>query len=229
MSDTKQLLADLSSLLDQALDLAPDARAAWVAQLRLDQPALAPELEALLGAEVGLNACGFLERDPWADLAEPMPSLAGRRLGAYTLDGPLGKGGMGTVWLAHRSDGRFEGRAAVKLLNLALLDSAGSERFHREGTTLARLGHPNIARLIDAGVTDTGEPFLILEYVEGRRLDVYCDEERLSPEQRVTLFLHVLDAVGQRPRQLGRPPRHQTVQHPRRRRWHREVARLRHR
>jgi serine/threonine-protein kinase len=103
---------------------------------------------------------------------------------------------MGTVWLARRSDGRYEGQAAVKLLNLALLDPVGSERFRREGTLLARLNHPNIARLLDAGVTDDGQPFLVLEYVEGTRIDRYCDERRLSPEARLRLFLDVLAAVS---------------------------------
>ena len=103
---------------------------------------------------------------------------------------------MGTVWLARRSDGRYEGQAAVKLLNLALLDPVGSERFRREGTLLARLNHPNIARLLDAGVADGGQPYLVLEYVEGSRIDRYCDERRLSPEARLRLFLDVLVAVS---------------------------------
>ena len=120
----------------------------------------------------------------------------GRRLGAYTIERPLGRGGMGSVWLASRSDGRYEGRVAVKLLSIAQLDPVGSERFRREGTTLARLTHPNIARLLDAGVADDGQPYLVLEYVEGRRIDTYCEEEQLTPEQRLALFLQVLDAVG---------------------------------
>jgi serine/threonine-protein kinase len=103
---------------------------------------------------------------------------------------------MGTVWLARRSDGRYEGRVAVKLLNLALLDPVGSERFRREGTLLARLSHPNIARLLDAGVTGGGQPFLVLEYVEGTRIDRYCDDRRLTPEARLRLFLDVLAAVS---------------------------------
>src|SRR4026209_1774705 len=76
-------------------------------------------------------------------------SLAGEVVGGYTLDRPIGRGGMGTVWLAHRSDGRFEGLAAVKLLNLALLGEIGEARFRNEGSVLARLTHPNIARLYD--------------------------------------------------------------------------------
>ena len=191
-----RLLAVLEPLLDQALDLAPAERAAWLADLRTRTPDLAREVEALLAVEDELDARGFLAGSATADLARPVPSLAGRRLGAYTLERPLGQGGMGTVWLARRSDGRYEGLVAVKLLNLALVDAQGGERFRREGTALASLAHPNIARLGDAGVTDDGQPFLILEHVEGRQIDTYCDDERLSPERRIALFLQVLGAVA---------------------------------
>jgi eukaryotic-like serine/threonine-protein kinase len=190
------LLATLGTLLKQALELDPAERDAWLAGLRRDQPAQAAELEGLLAREAGLDASGFL-RERAGESPEPgTPGLDGRRLGAYTLERPLGKGGMGTVWLARRSDGRYEGRVAVKLLNLALLDPVGSERFRREGTLLARLSHPNIARLLDAGVTDGGQPFLVLEYVEGTRIDRYCDDQRLAPEARLRLFLDVLGAVS---------------------------------
>jgi serine/threonine-protein kinase len=188
------LLAALDALLGQALDVPPGEREAWLARLRVEQPAHAAELEALLAAEVELDVRGFLSHGA---LAVPVaaPGLAGQRLGAYTLERPLGQGGMGTVWLARRSDGRFEGTAAVKLLNLALLDPVGSERFRREGTLLARLSHPHIARLLDAGVTDGGQPYLVLEHVEGERVDRYCDAHRLAPEARLKLFLDVLGAV----------------------------------
>src|SRR6185437_8003299 len=154
-------------------------------------------LERLLAGEREQDREDLLSgSEPWADLMEPPPSLEGLTVGAYTLERPLGQGGMGTVWLARRSDGRFEGRAAVKFLNLALLDPVGRERFQREGTLLARLTHPNIARLIDAGLTPAGQPYLVLEYIEGRRIDHYCDEERLPPARRIELFLQVLGAVA---------------------------------
>jgi hypothetical protein len=98
--------------------------------------------------------------------------------------------------LAKRTDGRFEGLAAVKLLNLSLLSAAGQERFRREGSMLARLTHPGIARLLDAGVSRSRQPYLVLEYVDGKRLDVYAAEHMLSSEDRIRLFLRVLDAVG---------------------------------
>jgi tetratricopeptide (TPR) repeat protein len=123
-------------------------------------------------------------------------SLAGQTLGSYTLISPIGRGGMGTVWLARRSDGRFEGRAAVKFLNAALVGQAGGERFQREGSILARLAHPHIARLIDAGVSPFGQPYLVLEHVEGEPIDRYCDTSGLGTEARIRLFLDVLDALA---------------------------------
>jgi tetratricopeptide (TPR) repeat protein len=104
---------------------------------------------------------------------------------------------MGGVWLARRSDGRFEGQAAVKLLNASLIGRAGEERFKREGSLLARLTHPHIARLIDAGVSVTGQPYIVLEHVEGDQIDRYCDAKGLGIEARIHLFLDVLAAVAQ--------------------------------
>jgi serine/threonine-protein kinase len=191
-----ELLATLDRLLVQALELGQTERETWLARLRQEQPAQAAELEALLAEEARLDAAGFLAKAAGEAPALRGPGLEGRRLGAYTLERPLGQGGMGTVWLARRSDGRYEGQVAVKLLNLALLDPVGSERFRREGTLLARLSHPNIARLLDAGVTDEGQPYLVLEYVEGARIDRHCDDHRLAPETRLRLFLDVLGAVS---------------------------------
>jgi serine/threonine-protein kinase len=116
-------------------------------------------------------------------------------VGSYTLDRLIGHGDMGSVWLAHRSDGRCDGEVAVKVLNAWLLGRAGEERFRREGHLLAKLQHPNIARLIDAGVSDTGQPFLVLEYVRGQPFGQYCDVGRLDVRARIELFLDALAAV----------------------------------
>ena len=190
---SKELWAIVGPLLDQALDLAPEERADFVARLRRESPAVAVELEALLAAEA--------TPDPELFDESPAPELTGRGLagqsvGKYTLDAPLGQGGMATVWLAHRTDGRFEGQVAVKLLNLALVGRAGEERFAQEGTLLARLTHPHIARLLDAGVTAGGQPFLVLEYVVGERIDRFADTRRWTPPQRIALCLDVLEAVA---------------------------------
>jgi serine/threonine protein kinase len=123
-------------------------------------------------------------------------SLIGQKIGAYTIVSPIGHGGMGSVWLAKRSDGRFEGFAAVKFLNAGLLGRKGEERFRREGTIVARLSHPSIAHLIDAGVSGSGQPYLVLEYVQGVHIDQYCDDNRLDLHARIKLFLDVLTAVA---------------------------------
>ena len=183
----------LSPYLDEGLDLPPEARRQWLEGLRAKDPALAAELQALLDEGAALSREGFLA-GTLAPVSEA--SLAGNQVGAYTLVSPLGRGGMGTVWLAERSDGRFSGRAAVKLLNVALIGHAGEERFKREGSILARLTHPHIAHLIDAGVTPAGQPFLVIELVEGEHIDRYCATRSLDVEARLGLFLAVLDAVS---------------------------------
>jgi len=120
---------------------------------------------------------------------------AGQRIGPYTITTLLGQGGMGMVWLAERDDGRFERRVAVKFLKLAIAGST-AERFRREGRILARLTHPRIAQLLDAGVAAAGEPYLIIEYVDGQPIDDYCDRHRLDIRARIRLFLEVLSAVS---------------------------------
>src|SRR3954471_23159859 len=179
----------LEPLLDKALELTPDELRPWLAELSASSPDVAAGLNALLTDDLSATRDGFLTRP--LDL-----TLEGLEIGAYTLERPLGHGGMGSVWLARRTDGRFEGQAAGKLLNLSLLSNAGQERFRREGSMLARLEHPGIARLLDAGVSRGGQPYLVLEYVDGERLDAFAIENNLSQEDKIRLFLRVLEAVG---------------------------------
>jgi eukaryotic-like serine/threonine-protein kinase len=179
----------LEPLLDQALDLSLDERSTWLDSLRTSAPDIAADLSALLAGDAIADDRGFLSR--------PIEvTLAGLEIGAYTLERPLGHGGMGSVWLARRTDGRFEGLAALKLLNLSLVSAEGQQRFRREGSVLARLTHPGIARLLDAGVSASGQPYLVLEHVDGEHIDVFAEKHKLSIEDRVRLLLKVLDAVG---------------------------------
>ncbi|MEO8063416.1 MAG: serine/threonine-protein kinase [Pseudomonadota bacterium] len=187
--------ARVSPFLDQALDLDPADREEWLAQLTLTQPVLAPLVRSLLAESVRLDAQGFLDHSPFL----MAPSLAGSIAGAYTLERPLGRGGMGEVWLARRNDGRFEGSCAVKFLDESLAQPKLVERFRREGVLLARLAHPNIARLLDAG-TANGRTYLALEYVDGERIDAYC--ARLTVGDRVRLFVGVVGAVAHAHSQL---------------------------
>jgi serine/threonine protein kinase/Flp pilus assembly protein TadD len=183
--------AALSPYLDEALDLPRDGRTVWLERLRSRDAALAGELEALLAEHDRVEEDGFLQQGP-----PPLSTLAGQTLGAYTLRAPIGHGGMGSVWLAERSDGRYEGTVAVKLLNASLIGQEAESRFRREGRFLARLRHRHIAHLIDAGVSPAAQPYLVLEHVDGEPLDVYCDRGRLGVEARVRLFLDVLAAVS---------------------------------
>jgi serine/threonine protein kinase/Flp pilus assembly protein TadD len=184
----------VSPYLDQALELPAEERQRYLTDLASEDPALAADLELLLGEERALRDEKYLEHDA-QDLLAASP-LVGQVFGAYALVEPLGTGGMGSVWLAQRSDGRFEGTAAVKLLSAALLGAEGAARFRREGTILARLKHPHIAQLIDAGVSAVGQPYLVLEYVPGEPIDRWCDHRALDVASRVRLFLDVLAAVA---------------------------------
>jgi serine/threonine-protein kinase len=181
--------------MDRALALDAGARDAFLAEIERERPDLAAKLQRLLDEHDRLLSSDFLDRSPGI-IGQPAVTLAGQTIGAYTLEAPLGMGGMGTVWRARRSDGRFEGFVAVKLLNLSLIGPQGDERFRREGTLLARLAHPNVARLLDAGVTATGQPYLVLEHVEGSPIDTFADTRRLAIAERLRLFLQVAEAVA---------------------------------
>jgi serine/threonine-protein kinase len=187
----------LSPYLDEALEIDPAQRPAWLASVGATHPDVAADLRMLLADQQAIEDTGFLEGVVEVGLrpASASPSLSGQILGAYRLLSLIGQGGMGTVWLAERCDGRFEGRAAVKLLNVAVMGRVSEERFRREGHILARLTHANIARLIDAGVSPTGQPYLVLEHVDGQTIDRYCDEHALSVDARLRVFLDVLEAV----------------------------------
>jgi serine/threonine protein kinase/Tfp pilus assembly protein PilF len=192
----------ISLLFREVADLAPAERDRLLAARNVP-PELRAEIESLLTSDskqdhfvtecIGLAAEAAVRAD---GEQRPEASLAGQTLGSYTLIAPIGQGGMGTVWLAQRSDGRFEGRAAVKFLNAGLIGQAGGERFRREGSILARLADPRVARLIDAGVSPFGQPYLVLEHVEGEPIDRYCRTRALGTEARIRLFLDVLDALA---------------------------------
>ena len=191
--------ARISKLLDEALELAPESRGAWLDALERDDPDLAADLRDLLEpAETRvariLAGAGDLA-DQLAALPEADRSAIGRRFGPYCVRSLLGRGGMGSVWLAERVDGLFARRVALKLVHPALMSFGLAERLSRERAILASLDHPNIARLYDAGVSDDGQPYLALEYVAGTSLGTYCDGRRLGVRERLELFRQVLSAV----------------------------------
>ncbi|MBJ6982320.1 serine/threonine-protein kinase [Luteimonas sp. MC1572] len=179
------------TLFDQWLDLPEGERAAWLAAQRPD-PAVAHRLEQLTNAHVR----------PRASLDPLRGDLAGCRLGSWTLESELGRGGMAVVYRASRDDGMARQHAAIKILTLAALGATGRERFQREAAILARLNHPNITPLTDSGSAADGTCWLAMPLVEGERIDRWCEAH--SPDARATvrLYLQVCDAVAYAHRNL---------------------------
>jgi eukaryotic-like serine/threonine-protein kinase len=194
MSVGKETWGRLSPLLDELLDLPDDERDARLAALRLQDPVLAEAVAAMLHHLPAIERGEFM---PAAALPKP-GGLAGQSIGPYTLVREIGHGGMGTVWLGRRNDGRYEGEVAIKFLRSGLFGHGDAERFEREGSILARLSHPHIARLLDAGVmADGAQPYLVLEYIDGEPIDEYCRRLVLPVAARLGLMLDVLAAVAQ--------------------------------
>ena len=190
--------ARLKELVGEALDLAAAERAAYLDLACGGDETLRREAATLLDLED--QAGDFLESSPMRGV-EP-PPLAGTRLGAYRLLERLGSGGMGDVYLAERADGAFEQRVAVKVIRARAGLGELTERFTSERQLLAELEHPNIAGLLDGGATGDGRPYLVMEYVEGRPIDIYCRAEDLPVEARLRLFLKVCAAVQHAHRHL---------------------------
>ena len=185
----------LNPLLDELLDLDAAARQRRLAELRERDASVATDLAKMLGFAVDADQTRFLASNAQDEGVAAAP-LIGTQIGAYVIEALLGQGGTGGVWRARRTDGRFEGAVAIKLLHLSLLGRMGAARFEREGAILARLTHPHIARLLDAGVTAGGQPYLVLELVEGERIDRYCDGRQLDIARRLALYDDVLSAVA---------------------------------
>jgi serine/threonine protein kinase/tetratricopeptide (TPR) repeat protein len=196
----KCLWQRVDALFASALELAGDERQRFLERECADVDERAA-VERLLAADA--LARSFLEsRDAAAigrdagsdDSGEDVPS----RLGPYKILGVLGAGGMGQVLLGARADDQFERMVAIKRIRKGLLLGSRTEllaRFQLERRALAQLEHPNIARLYDAGQDDEGNPFLVLEYVDGLPIDQYCDQHRLSVDERLQQFRQICDAV----------------------------------
>jgi serine/threonine-protein kinase len=187
----------LSEHLDRAFELTDPQRAEWLATLSQTDPEMAGLVANLLGARQREEFADFLQGASPIPVAESAgATLIGRRVGPYEIDAEIGRGGMGSVWRAHRADGRYDSTVAVKFVHASWIGRTGEQRFRLEGNLLGHLDHANIARLIDAGVLDGAQPYLVLEYVEGEPIDVYCDRLALSIEARVNVFMDVLAAVA---------------------------------
>ncbi|HLA71668.1 MAG TPA: protein kinase [Steroidobacteraceae bacterium] len=188
----EQLHREAMAEMDRLLDKSPEERSELLNTLAQTRPDLHALLSKLLGHADVVNR-GFMEPVVVQHTQESLRADA--RLGPYRIIRLLGEGGMGEVWLASRDDGLYEGQVAIKTLHPYFAGGALRERFLREARVLGRLAHPNIARLLDAGIHD-GVVYLVLEYVLGRPLDIACDEGQLDIAARLGIFQKLCAAVA---------------------------------
>jgi hypothetical protein len=193
MDQTTESFLRTEAIFNEALAAPLETREALIAARSQGDRELEAEVRSLL------EACAEEERltaaRRWEPEAGREAAAASRRIGPYELDRLLGRGGMGAVYLAHRADGNFEQKVAIKLIDLPLATDIFRERFRQERQILAGLQHPYIARLLDGGVTSGGDLYLAMEYVDGVPIHRYCEEKRLTQPERLALFLRVCEAV----------------------------------
>ncbi|MGA9130574.1 MAG: protein kinase [Candidatus Sulfotelmatobacter sp.] len=184
----------VKELFALALERDPEERSNFLRQACAGDDSLRTEIESLLSSFDG--AATFLEDCPGADLLSAQSrAMAGKRIGPYRILGEIGHGGMAVVYLAERADDQYRKRVAIKMLKPGTEKDEILRRFRNERQALASLDHPSIVRLLDGGSTEEGFPYLIMEFVEGVRIDEYCDAHRLSITQRLQLFRAVCLAV----------------------------------
>ncbi len=193
---------EVDRIFEAALDLPPAQRPAWLDEACAGQPELRLAVERLLAADARRSS--LLDQQPGEIVASELADGPGEgdHLGPYRLLRPLGRGGMGTVYLATRDDDPDERQVAVKILHAGLEGTQLRFRFLAERQILAQLDHPGIARLYTVGSTDDGRPYLVMERIEGEPLDVYCDRHRLTVDQRLALFRKICAAVEHAHRHL---------------------------
>lgn len=185
--------AEVRRVFEALWDVPRERLATRLGELCRDDSDLRREVERLLWAD--RRATGFLGRPGRDAPAPPDDALLGRHVGPYRLLEVLGRGGMSTVYLAERDDGEYRQRVALKRIHPRAMSREALARFRRERQLLAGLEHPHIARFLGGGTSEDGWPYLVMERVEGLPLDVYCDRHRLSVDDRLDLFLQLLDAV----------------------------------
>ena len=187
----------LSPLLDVLPDLAEPEQQQRLAMLHERDPALAVELASMLASARRVAELSFLDGSVGG---APVPqALVGRRIGAYVIEEYIGEGSSASVWRARRHAGPAgptDEVVALKLLHLSRMSPVGMSRFRREGLVLSRMRHSGIARLIETGVSEQGQPFLALEFVEGQQIDAYCNAHRLDVVARLSLVESLLAAVA---------------------------------
>ena len=186
------------AIFDAVADLEGEARERRLLELCAGDADLLAQVRALLAADAEATD-PFGNAPRWgeamaADAADGDRQV-GRSIGAWHIVGVIGRGGMGAVYAAERSDGAYAQRAALKLIRASADSQIARERFLRERQILAGLQHPNIATLLDGGISAEGEPWFVMERVDGEPIDRWCDARKLGLRERIVLFLQVLDAV----------------------------------
>ena len=195
LTTTAHRWQQVKTILADALELdSPKQRTAFLESSCDGDTTLMREVEALL-AQSTQSLDDLADNTPMAFARPASTQPAGQRIGAYEIVREIGRGGMGAVYLAKRADGQFEKEVAIKLLKRGTDTDEILRRFHAERRILAQLDHPNIARLLDAGTTDDGLPYFVMEYIEGASITDYVRNGRLSVAQGLQLFLKVCDAV----------------------------------
>ena len=197
-----QLWQEVKEILGEALQRDEEERTAFVAEACAHDPALREQVETYLNGSGGadtIEACAENLRDTVRNTLAP--DRIGSRIGPYQIVRELGRGGMGTVFLATRADGEFEKDVAVKVLKRGTDTDEIVRRFRGERQILARLEHPHIARLIDAGSTADGLPYFVMEYVQGVPVTHFVQQHRLSVPERLQLFLQICSAINRSHRQ----------------------------
>ena len=184
---------EIGPYLDEAFSIAMEDRAAWLAAIRAQDSELGALVQSMLEEHLTLAQERFLEQAPQIPARD-------RSAGPYTLVRKIGQGGMGSVWLAERTDGEINMKVAVKLLGTESQHPVWRDRFLVERQLLASLNHPSIVRLLDAGHTESGRPYLVMEYIEGVPIDVYSTGR--SVRERLELFIRVCAAVSHAHRRL---------------------------
>ncbi len=192
---TPERFRQVRNVFEAALEKAPSARADFLAEAAASDADLRAQVERMLEAHG--NTVTFLDGALAApeELRTDPHRMEGRRLGPYEVLREIGRGGMGTVYLARRADGLFEQQVAIKVVTPESAGREVIERFAQERAILASLEHPHIARLYDGGSTDEGWPYFVMEYIEGTPIDQWCDQRRLNISDRIRLFRAVCDAV----------------------------------
>lgn len=181
----------IERLFEEALDRPAEGRNAWLLEACGEDEELLRQVRALLAAH---DRSGMLDGEPASPVPPADPHI-GRHIGPYRVLRALGRGGMGAVYLAERADGQYRRVVAVKVIRSEIDSEVLHQRFLTERQILASLSHPNIASLLDGGVTDDGRPYLVMEFVEGMPITTYCDRHRLDIETRLRLFQDVCAAV----------------------------------